>query len=242
MDLFPAIDLREGRVVRLMQGDYERETTYGDDPVAVASDFVAQGATWLHVVDLDGARTGELTQLPQIQAICRGTSLRVEVGGGIRSRETIEAMLEAGVQRVILGTAALRDWDWFTSLAQDPALAHRLVLGLDAREGRLAVSGWEQTTDTLATDIARRVHGWPLAAIVYTDIATDGTLKGPNVPATAEIIQATDVPIIASGGVGTLEHLRELARLKLAGVIVGRAIYEKAFTVDEALDILRPSA
>ncbi len=235
MYLIPAIDLRGGRVVRLLQGDYDRQTTYGDDPLEQARRFHDAGATYLHVVDLDGARSGRLEHLEAIERICRGTGLRVEVGGGVRSEAAIDSLLSAGVERVILGTAALNNWDWFAQLARRPALRGRLVLGLDARGGRLAVSGWEQTTDVDALAIARRVTDWPLAAIIYTDIATDGTLAGPNLEATAATAAATRIPIIASGGVGTLDHLRALRRLPLEGIIVGRALYEGAFTLEQAL-------
>ena len=235
MDLFPAIDLRGGRVVRLAQGDYERQTTYGRDPLEQARAFEQAGCRWLHAVDLDGARSGRMEHLTQIESICRDTTLRVEVGGGVRQEGTIEKLLAAGVHRVVLGTAALRNWDWFEKLMGNPAYRGRLVLGLDAKKGKLAVSGWEDTTELDAIDIARRVHDWPLAAIVYTDIATDGMMTGPNVEATRELAEATHVPVVASGGVGTLEHIRQLAELPLQGVIVGRAIYEDAFTVEDAL-------
>ena len=233
--LFPAIDLRGGQVVRLTQGDYDRQTTYGDSPLEQAQLFEAAGSTWLHVVDLDGARSGEMEHLEHIRAICGQTKLKVEVGGGVRSEKAIDQLLEAGVQRAIVGTAALRNWGWFTKLVQQDAYEHRVVLGLDAKDGMAAVSGWEQTTDRSAIDIAKTVNGWPLSAIVYTDIAVDGMLTGPNVQATAEIAAATDVPIVASGGVGTLEHLRELRELDIQGAIIGKPLYENQFTIDEAL-------
>lgn len=233
--LFPAIDLRGGQVVRLTQGDYDRQTTYGDSPLEQAQLFEAAGSTWLHVVDLDGARSGEMEHLEHIQAICEQTKLKVEVGGGVRSEKAIDQLLEAGVERAIVGTAALRNWDWFTELVQQDAYQHRVVLGLDAKDGMAAVAGWEQTTDRSAIDIARQVNGWPLAAIVYTDIAVDGMLTGPNALATAEMAGATDVPIVASGGVGTLDHLRELRKLDIQGAIIGKSLYENQFTIDEAL-------
>jgi phosphoribosylformimino-5-aminoimidazole carboxamide ribotide isomerase len=235
--LFPAIDLRGGQVVRLMQGDYDQQTTYGDDPLDQAKCFADAGATWLHVVDLDGAKSGQLEHAKQIERICNKTTLQVEVGGGVRSEKTIDLLLSVGVKRVILGTSALRQWDWFSDLMNNPAYHHRLVLGLDARQGKLAVQGWLETTDTLAVDVARKVVGWPLAAIVYTDIATDGTLQGPNLEETRQMAKATDVPIVASGGVGSLEHLCSLRQLSLQGAIVGRALYENSFTIDEALAV-----
>ena len=238
MHLFPAIDLRDGHVVRLTQGDYDQQTTYRDDPVAQAKAFADAGAVWLHVVDLDGARTGVMSHLGEIREICREAGLRVEVGGGVRTSGAIDRLIEAGVERVVLGTAALSNWDWFEGLMSNPTYRDRIVLGLDARDGKLAVSGWEQTTDAAAIDVAKKVSDWPLAAIVYTDIATDGTMRGPNVEATHIMAKATDVPIVASGGVGELKHLEALRELPLEGVIVGRAIYEGAFTVEDALATL----
>ena len=233
--LFPAIDMRGGKVVRLLQGDYDKQTTYGEDVLSQAKVFEDAGATWLHVVDLDGARTGEMHHLDQIKQICENTNLKVEVGGGVRNTETIDQLLGVGVTRVIVGTAALRNWEWFEGLLKDPAYANKVVLGLDAREGKIAVSGWEETTDTTAIEIAQKVSDWPLAAIVYTDIATDGTLKGPNVGETEKMAANTNVPIVASGGVGTLEHLRELRKLDVQGAIIGRSLYENSFTIDEAI-------
>jgi phosphoribosylformimino-5-aminoimidazole carboxamide ribotide isomerase len=235
--VFPAIDLRGGKVVRLYQGDYDRQTTYGHDPLQQAREFEHAGATWLHMVDLDGARTGVMEHLDAIAWICRETSLKVEVGGGVRNESAIDALLRAGVTRVVLGTAALRNWSWFESLMGNPTYRGRLVLGLDAKDGRAAVSGWEQTTDVRAVDIAKKVRDWPLAAIVYTDIATDGTLAGPNVEQTAAMCEATHVPIVASGGVGMLAHLKQLAKLPIQGAIVGRALYDEQFTLEQAIEV-----
>ncbi len=238
MFLFPAIDLRNHQVVRLLKGDYDQQTTYGSDPLAQARAFQDAGATWLHVVDLDGARSGTPVHLEEIGRICRDTHLKVEVGGGIRNERTIDQLLAAGVDRVILGTAALQNWAWFEELARQPTYAHKLVLGLDAKAGKAAVAGWEKTTELTALEVARRVTGWPLGAIIYTDIATDGTLEGPNLPATQALAQATDVPVVSSGGVGDLEHLRALRYLPLQGVIVGRALYEQRFTARQAIQVL----
>lgn len=237
MHLFPAIDLRGGKVVRLWRGDYDRQTTYGDDPLAQARRFADAGATWLHVVDLDGARDGRMRHIEAIESVCRETPLKVEVGGGVRDEGTIDRLLRAGVSRVILGTAALENWAWFEGLMGNPTYRGRLVLGLDARDERLAVSGWEKTTPVTPLEIARRVTHWPLAAIVYTDIATDGTLAGPNLESTRRMALATHVPIVASGGVGTLDHLRELRKLPIQGAIVGRALYDGAFTLEQALAV-----
>ncbi|QNN25341.1 1-(5-phosphoribosyl)-5-[(5-phosphoribosylamino)methylideneamino]imidazole-4-carboxamide isomerase [Planctomycetales bacterium ZRK34] len=242
MYLFPAIDLRSGQVVRLLKGEYAEQTTYGDDPLAQAKVFADAGATWLHVVDLDGARSGKPEHLQVIEKICQLTGLRVEVGGGIRNQDTIRQYIEAGVNRVILGTAALQNWDWFDELAHTPTLANKLVLGLDARKGKLAIAGWEQQLELTALEVAQRVSDWPLAAIVFTDIATDGTLAGPNVESTREIAEATKIPVVSSGGVGNLDHLRVLRDLPIQGAIVGRALYEGTMTIDQALDVLERGA
>ncbi len=219
MKLLPAIDLRGGKVVRLLKGDYDKQTTYGDDPIAQAHAFEAAGASWLHVVDLDGARSGTPEHTDVIRHICAATSLNVEVGGGIRDEAGILQLLEAGVTRVILGTAALRNWEWFGEAVRD-RFPGMLVLGLDARDGKLAVAGWEEVLPKTALEVAAEVSDWPLAAIVFTDIATDGTLAGP---------------IVASGGVGTLEHLHAVRQLPVEGVIVGRALYDGTVTIEGAL-------
>lgn len=237
MYLFPAIDLRDGQVVRLHQGDYEQQTVYETDPIKQAQKFVDAGATWLHVVDLDGARTGRVVHLEVIRRICRETPLRVEVGGGIRSTGAMDEILGSGAERVILGTAALKNWSWFEGLMSNPTYRGRTALGLDARDGKLATNGWEQQLDLTAVDIATRIRDWPVPAIIYTDIATDGTMQGPSLAATSRLAQATDVPVVASGGVGTLDHLRSLRALPIQGAIVGRALYEGAFTIEEALEV-----
>jgi phosphoribosylformimino-5-aminoimidazole carboxamide ribotide isomerase len=242
MYVFPAIDLRDGAVVRLWQGDYAQQTTYGRDPLAQAQRFEQAGATWLHLVDLDGARAGHVVHGEAIEAICQHTNLRVEVGGGVRQEGTIDHLLHLGVERVVLGTAALEHWAWFEKLMGNPTYRGRLVLGLDARDGKLAVAGWEQTTERAAVDVARQVSDWPLAGIVYTDIATDGTLAGPNLEALREMASATHTPIVASGGVGTLDDLQALSELPLQGVIVGRALYGGAFTLEQALATLEGQA
>lgn len=236
MYLFPAIDLRNSQVVRLTQGDYDRQTTYDADPVEQAKRFKDAGATWLHIVDLDGARTGKLTHAPLIERVCKQTGLNVEVGGGVRSESVIDTLLNAGVKRVVVGTAALKNWSWFEALMGNPTYRGRLVLGLDAKHGKATTDGWEQTSDKTALQIAQEVTDWPLAAIVYTDIATDGTLQGPNIEATRLIAESTHVPVVASGGVGTLDDLAALRKLPIQGAIVGKALYEDQFTIEEALE------
>ncbi|MCE5328710.1 MAG: 1-(5-phosphoribosyl)-5-[(5-phosphoribosylamino)methylideneamino]imidazole-4-carboxamide isomerase [Planctomycetaceae bacterium] len=228
MDILPAIDLRGGKVVRLAMGDYDRQTVYSDDPAAVAREFAAAGATWIHIVDLDAARCGELTNLAAVAAIRAAVPLRLEVGGGARNDAAVARLIEAGADRVVIGSAALKDWPWFEQLASRPELNRRLALGLDAREGKLAVAGWREQSQVAAVDLAARVTGWPLGAIIYTDIARDGMLTGPNFQATAELIAATDVPVIASGGVSNLQDVRQCKAIGCSGAIIGKAYYTGA--------------
>lgn len=239
MEILPAIDLRDGKCVRLIQGDYQQQIDYSPDPAEVAVGFQQAGARWIHVVDLDGARTGQLQNLPAIKAIVQATELSVEVGGGIRTLRTIQQLLEIGVTRVILGTQALKNWAWFEELTKLPELAGKLVLGLDARGGKLAVQGWTDETQQTPIQIAGLLRGWPLSAIIYTDISRDGMLAGPNVQATEELALATTVPVIASGGVTSPRDVQALAKLPLAGIIIGRALYEDRIDLAEAIKIAR---
>ncbi len=241
MDILPAIDLRAGTCVRLIQGDYQRQIDYEDDPVAVAKRFVKDGARWLHSVDLDGAKEGELKNLDPIRCIVQETSLKVEVGGGIRNREAVNALLEAGVERVVIGTRAIEDWAWFEELVREPDHANRIVLGLDAREGLLATHGWIEQTTRTAIDVAEAVADWPLAAIVYTDISRDGMLLGPNIEAIRTLVDVAEVPVIAAGGVTDINDVKQLATMRLGGIIIGRAIYEGTLTLPDALAAARPA-
>ena len=239
MEILPSIDLRGGRVVRLARGDYECQTTYCDDPVAIAEAFVQAGAKWIHVVDLDAARTGELKNFPLVGALCRAVDARIELGGGARDEATIDVMLQAGVARAVVGSQALSDWPWFERLAGRPDLAGKIALGLDARGGRLAAHGWKDQTELAAPELARRTRGWPLGAIIYTDIDRDGMLEGVNVDATAELVACTDVPVIASGGVSSLEDLARCKRIGCAGAIIGRAYYEGRIDLKRAIQLAR---
>lgn len=241
MDILPAIDLRDGKCVRLLQGDYNKQINYAEDPVAVARRFEEAGARWAHVVDLDGAREGTLRNLPTIQKMLRETNLKLEVGGGLRDTQTIEELLRAGASRCVVGTRALEDWDWFRDLAHRQDCRGRIALGLDARQGQLAVKGWtEQTTET-ALQVAERVADWPLAAIIYTDIGRDGMLLGPNVEAVKVLADFSKVPVIASGGVTDIEDVRRLATLPLLGIVIGRAIYERQLDLSEAVRLVATS-
>lgn len=237
MDILPAIDLRDGHCVRLLQGDYDRQIDYDPDPLVRARAFEAAGATWLHCVDLDGAKQGRPCNHDTIARIAQNTSLKLEVGGGVRNADHVQALLDAGVTRVVMGTRALEDFAWFEQLVHTPAFADRIVLGLDARNGRVATRGWTETTALDAVDLAEKVNDWPLAAIVYTDIAKDGMLAGPNLDATHRLAQATRIPVVASGGVTTLNDIKALLQLPLGGIIIGRALYEGTLDLKDVLDL-----
>ena len=238
LEIVPSIDLRAGKVVRLQQGDYGRQLNYDVDPLAVAASYAAAGATWLHVVDLDGAKEGRTAQAALVgQLATAAAGLRVQAGGGVRSTDDVQRLLESGVGRVVVGTAAMERWDWFEQLAADPRYAGRLTLAIDARDGVIATHGWTAASARTALDVAQAVKGWPLAALLYTDVARDGMLSGPNVEQTAELAAATDVPVIASGGVGSLDHIRALKHRGIWGVIVGRSLYEGKVELGEAIAV-----
>jgi phosphoribosylformimino-5-aminoimidazole carboxamide ribotide isomerase len=241
-ELIPAIDLRNGQVVRLRRGDYNDQTTYEVDPVDIARKFEDAGCTWLHVVDLDGAKEGHPVNLGIVERIVGATKLRVEVGGGIRTEEAMEYVLAIGAHRIILGTRALADMAWFRTMTQDARFRKRLVLGLDAKDGLVRTHGWTQAVDASpkVVDLARQVDDLPLAAIIYTDIARDGMLRGPNVQATARLLKVCkNVPVVHSGGVTTLADITALKGLSIEGIIVGRALYEGTLKADEAVRELR---
>lgn len=239
LQIVPSIDLRGGVVVRLAQGDYGRQTSYDVDPVSTARSFAEAGAEWMHVVDLDGAKEGRPVQTALVTEVIRSTGLKVEAGGGVRSIDDIRRLLDAGANRVVVGTKAMEDWAWFESLMRDPSLANRIVLALDAKDGRVATRGWTETSDRSATDVAKQVAGFPLAAILYTDVAKDGMLEGPNLEQTRLLAEAGPVPVIASGGVGNIEHVRALTRLPIWGAIVGRSLYEGTLDLREAIEVAR---
>lgn len=233
MQIWPAIDLRGGNCVRLQQGDYHRETVFSDDPAAMARHWVGLGARCLHLVDLDGARDGRPANLDSIRAIVAAVDVPCELGGGVRSEESIAQCLDLGLARLVVGTRALREPEWFCRMCRQ--FPGRLVLGIDARGGRVATDGWLTTSDVPATELARRYAREPLAALIYTDIATDGMLAGPNLAAMAEMCRAVDTPVIASGGIGRAADVAALAALPLAGCIIGRALYEGVLTLPDAL-------
>lgn len=236
MDVYPAIDLLEGRCVRLYQGDYDRSTVYGDDAVAQATAFEAEGAPWVHVVDLDAARTGEPVNRGVIGEIAAAVSVPLQVGGGIRDEAAAEALFDAGVARVVVGTAALED----PALVRRLAARHPVAIGLDARGRQVAVRGWLEGSGEDLLDLARSFGDAGVAALVVTEIGRDGTLHGPDVAGLTDVLAVSEVPVIASGGVGSVVDLEVLAALSvqgrgLAGAIVGRALYEGSFTLAEAV-------
>jgi len=235
IQIVPSIDLRGGRVVRLKQGDYGRQVTYDVDPFATARAFADAGAQWMHVVDLDGAKEGRPAQTALIADVIRATDLKVEVGGGVRTTDDVRRLLDAGAARVVVGTKAMEDWPWFNSLVHTPAMHDRIVLAIDAKDGRIATRAWTETTSQLATDVAKQVSGWPLAGLLYTDVSKDGMLQGPNLQHTRALAEATVVPVIASGGVGSIEHVRQLTALPVWGAIVGRSLYEGKVDLREAI-------
>jgi phosphoribosylformimino-5-aminoimidazole carboxamide ribotide isomerase len=235
MHLLPAIDLRRGRVVRLSQGDAHRETVYGDDPLAIAERFAAEGAAWIHLVDLDRA-FGEGDNAALVGRVIAGLGdrLRVQAGGGFRTLEAVERMLELGAARVVIGTAAVRSPE-LVPAALARAGAERLAVGIDARAGIVAIRGWREQSGERVDDLARRVIGEGIRTLVYTDVARDGMLAGPDL-AGAAALRALGAEVIASGGIATLDDVRRVRDAGLAGAIVGRAIYEGRFTVREAVE------
>lgn len=235
LEILPSVDLRGGKVVRLKQGDYAQQINYSVDPLDTARAFRDAGAAWMHVVDLDGAKEGRPVQTDLIAKMIAASGLKVEVGGGIRTAQDMTRLIEAGASRVVLGTKAFEDWAWFEWQVKDPQFANRLVLAVDAKDGVIAVKGWQESSGRLAADVARQVSDWPLAAILYTDVAKDGMMTGPNYDATRRLAEAGKVPVIASGGVGKLEHIAEVKKTGAWGCIVGRSLYEGTVDLREAL-------
>lgn len=233
MLILPAIDLLGGQAVRLHQGRYADVTVYSSDAPALAASFRGK-VPILHVVDLAGARAGKAVQKDLVRALIDAFGPGVQVGGGVRSIEAVESYLELGASRVVLGTAAVRTPALIVEAAA--RFPGQIVVAVDAKDGFVALEGWEETSTRTAVEVVRSFAGAAIGAILYTDVSRDGTQVGPNVPATAELAAGTAIPVLASGGVGTLAHLRDLARLpNVAGAIVGKALYERAFTLDEAL-------
>ena len=236
MDVIPAIDILDGRCVRLYQGDYQKSEVFGEDPVEVAQRWYDQGAKYLHVVDLDGAKQGKPKNLKVIEAIARSLPIRIQMGGGLRDRESIISVLNSGVSRVILGTAAVENSQLVADICAE--FSEQIMIGIDARDGKVATRGWLTTSEVMAVDLAKRMTSVGIAGIIYTDIYRDGTMQGPNIEALRQLAENVDVPVIASGGISSITDLLNLLSLEAIGVkgaIVGRAIYTGDIQLREAI-------
>jgi len=233
MQIYPAIDLRDGKCVRLKQGDYAQETVFGADPAAMAKRWVDEGATYLHIVDLDGAKQGEPVNGRSIRKIVKAANVPCQLGGGLRTEADIKEALDWGVTRVIVGTKALQSPTWLAKMTHQ--FPGRIVLGLDAKDGKVATEGWLEVSEMSALDLARHCARPPLSAIIYTDISRDGMMQGANVPAMQEMAAAVPMQVIASGGVTTLDDVARLQEAGLSGAIIGRALYEGSLNLREVL-------
>ena len=239
MILYPAIDLKDGQAVRLLRGEMDKATVFNEDPAAQARAFVEAGCEWLHLVDLNGAFAGEPVNAAPVEAILKSCDVPAQLGGGIRDMATIETWLEKGLARVILGTVAVENPDLVRQAAK--TFPGKVAVGIDARNGRVATQGWAEETDVMVTDLARSFEDAGVAAIIYTDINRDGAMQGPNVEATAELANTVSIPVIASGGVSSIEDLRALKSCGAAlnGAISGRALYDGAIDLKQALAVLK---
>jgi phosphoribosylformimino-5-aminoimidazole carboxamide ribotide isomerase len=235
MQIIPAVDIKGGKCVRLYQGDYNRETVFSEDPVAMALKWQAQGARRLHIVDLDGAASGEPRNIAAIEAIVKQTGLPVQLGGGIRDEATVKKLLDIGIQRVILGTAAIEQPELILKLCQKYSEA--IIAGIDARDGLVATHGWKKNTTVTALDLSQQMAALGIPRVIYTDIKRDGTLTEPNYPAIAELIDKAKLPIIAAGGISAISHLKKLKEIGVEGAIVGKALYTGNIDLKEALAI-----
>ena len=242
MYVIPAIDLLGGRCVRLVQGEYNRYINYEDDPAKKAIEFKQAGAEWLHIIDLDGAKVGKCVNIDAIRDIVQSArGLKIQVGGGIRDRACITKILEMGVTRVILGTKAVSDFEWFSHVVKE--FPGKIVISLDARGTKIATDGWKKDSSQELVDFAKKVAMLPLDAIIYTDINKDGMLSGPNIDRTKQLAQAVNIPVIAAGGVTTIEDIRKLAETKvISAAIVGRALYEGTLNLAEAIKFCSENA
>lgn len=236
MQIWPAIDIRGGRCVRLCQGDYGRETVYGDSPAETADFWRSKGARRLHLVDLDGAKDGTTANFDAVKKVVETTApfgVECELGGGVRSEETIRRLLDLGLSRLVVGTLALKKPEWFLEMCEK--FPNKLVLGIDARGGMVATDGWLETSSTRAVDLAKRFDGAPIAALVYTDVATDGMMKGPNVAETVAMKDAVSIQVVASGGISNIDDVKKLCDAEIEACIIGRALYEKTVALEDAL-------
>ena len=239
MELIPAIDLLDGKVVRLHQGKYDEVTVYDDNPVAMAMRFEDQGAKRLHVVDLEGARSGQPAHVTVIRGILKETNLQVQIGGGVRNGEVAAKWMDAGAARVVLGTIVVKAPDEARAICE--RYPHGVVMALDARDGKIAVEGWQEQSSVDVVELAKEVDGWNIGAILFTNIHRDGTREGPDVEATAALQAEVDTTVIASGGIGALDDLRALASAGVRAAVCGRALYSGAFTLSEAFAAIEQS-
>ena len=235
MEIFPAIDLQGGKIVRLEQGDFKRYKNYSRDIYEIIDEFIAAGVEWVHVVDLDAARSGQRSNAEMIRTICCFEGLKVQLGGGIRNDQAVHDALGLGAARLVIGSAAVKNWQWFEELFKQAELSDKIVLGIDARKGCIAVNGWTGQTEIPVMEIVRRSKLLPLAGIVYTDIERDGMLRGPDLETTAQIIQATSLPVIASGGIRNLDDVTKCKQIGCQGVIIGKAYYEGTIDLKSAV-------
>jgi phosphoribosylformimino-5-aminoimidazole carboxamide ribotide isomerase len=237
MYIIPAIDLIEGKCVRLIQGQYHRRINYEDDPVQQADEFSSAGAQWLHIVDLEGAKIGRPINTDSIAAIAALGKLKIEVGGGLRDEASIKQLFDIGVERVIIGTKAVSDFDWFSRMAEK--FRGKIALGLDGRGSKVATHGWTQDSPQLLLEFAAEAAKLPLAAIIYTDITKDGMMTGPNFERTKALIDTVDLPVIASGGVNSIEDIKKLSELGAAAAIIGRSLYEGKLKLSDAIKVVQ---
>ncbi len=235
MKLYPAIDLKDGQCVRLLQGDYSQVTVYGDSPAEMAKKWESLGGDYLHIVDLDGAKEGKGMNDKAIEAIVEALQIPIELGGGIRSLEDIKAKLDLGVDRVILGSAAVKN----KALVQEALSTFgpdKIVIGVDAKEGKVAVEGWLEVTDTTALEFCKELEAMGVKTVIYTDIAKDGMMQGPNLEETAKLVEETHLEIVASGGVASIEDLEKLEAIHVHGAIIGKALYIGAIHLEDAVE------
>lgn len=237
MRIYPAIDIKDGKCVRLLRGSFDDVTVYGDNPAEMAKKWESQGGEFIHVVDLDGALKGHGVNAEVIKSICNAVSVPVQTGGGIRTMEDIETKLACGLNRIIIGTKAVSDRDFVKKAVEK--YGDKIVIGIDAKDGMVAIEGWEKTSEFKAVEFSRMMAELGVKTIVYTDIATDGTLAGPNVAAMQEMVDSVHVDVIASGGIGSIEHIKALLPTGVEGVIVGRALYTGSVDLTEAIKITK---
>ena len=233
MLIIPAIDLIEGQCVRLIQGRYDRRINYQSDPVKQAEDFIAAGARWLHIVDLEGAKAGRPVNTEAISAIAELGKLKIEVGGGLRDEASIRQLFDIGVERAIIGTKAVSDFEWFGQMAEK--FSGKIVLGLDARGSKISTEGWLEDSSESLLEFVTKAAKLPLAAIIYTDITKDGMMEGPNLERTKALVEAVDIPVVASGGVTTVADIKKVAEIGAAAAIIGRSLYEGTITLTDAI-------